>query len=203
MIRTSLAAFVVAGLASGTHAGFVEIPDLFPTGVDDSGMVLPGGATDPHYFILETGGFGIVVSKPHDTWARNDTNSKWIWETATGQPTNVTRTFRLTFDLTGLDPSTATITGEWATDNTGLDILINGMSTGNTSGGFSSFTRFFIGVDAGFVDGINTLDFVVLDFGSISGFRVGEISGMALPAPATFLLLGLGGLRGTRRRRRP
>ena len=124
-----------------------------------------------------------------------------MWETETGQPTNVTRTFRLTFDLTGLDPSTATITGQWATDNFGPDILINGMSTGNTSGGFGSFTAF--SVSSGFVDGINTLDFVVQDFGVIAGFRVGEISGMAVPAPATFLLLALGGRRGTRRRRRP
>lgn len=38
-MRTSLAAFVVAGLASGTNAGFVEILDLLPTGVDALGAV--------------------------------------------------------------------------------------------------------------------------------------------------------------------
>lgn len=36
-------------------------------------------------------------------------------------------------------------------------------------------------INSGFVQGINTLDFVVQDVGSISGFRVGEISGTAQP----------------------
>ena len=45
-------------------------------------------------------------------------------------------------DLTGLDPLTAVIQGSWSTDNSGNDILVNGVSTGNTSPSFGGFTSF-------------------------------------------------------------
>ena len=110
----------------------MSIPGLYATGVDDFGNALTSGDVDTHYLILETGTNAVVV-KPSGAWLANDANSMWVWEQINGQPTNVTRTFRLTFDLKGLDPTTANIGGTWATDNTGLDILINGASTGNTS----------------------------------------------------------------------
>lgn len=43
-------------------------------------------------------------------------------------PTKVTRTFRTTFDLTGLDPTTAVINGLWGVDVFGEDMLLNGVS---------------------------------------------------------------------------
>ena len=36
------------------------------------------------------------------SYIANDSSSRWIWENSNGQPTNVIRTFRTTFDLTGL-----------------------------------------------------------------------------------------------------
>jgi hypothetical protein len=71
-------------------------------------------------------------------------------------------------DLTGLDPTTALVTGQWATDNAGNDILINGISTAQTSGGFNTFTAFMI--SSNFVPGINTVDFVVEDLAISLGF---------------------------------
>ena len=44
-------------------------------------------------------------------------------------------------------------------DNLGLDILLNGVSTGITSPGFTSYTPFTI--TSGFLPGMNTLDFVI------------------------------------------
>jgi hypothetical protein len=196
-----LACALALAAVQSLSAGLVAIPGLYTTGVDDDGNVLPGGAVDTHYHILETGTDAIVVSTPAGSWIPNDGTSMWVWQQANGQPTNVTRTFRLTFDLTGLDPSTASISGTWATDNTGLNILINGQSTGNTSGGFTSYSNF--AVTSGFIAGINTLDFIVQDFGVIAGFRVGSISGIAatVPAPgAAALLIGLGMIGGRRRR---
>ena len=64
------------------------------------------------------------------SWVNNTSTRRWIWETAAGTPVNVTRTFRTTFDLTGLDASTASLSGLWAADNAGLDIFINGAATG-------------------------------------------------------------------------
>jgi hypothetical protein len=38
--------------------------------------------------------------------------------------------YETTFDVTGFDPSTVRLIGRWATDNEGVNILINGISTG-------------------------------------------------------------------------
>lgn len=49
------------------------------------------------------------------------------------------------------------VVGSWAVDNTGLDILVNGVSTGITSPGFGSYVSFTI--TSGLLAGANTLDF--------------------------------------------
>jgi hypothetical protein len=51
--------------------------------------------------------------------------------------------YRTTFNLAGFNPSTASITGQWSTDNEGVEILINGVATGKTipnPWSFESFT---------------------------------------------------------------
>ncbi|MCZ8192348.1 MAG: PEP-CTERM sorting domain-containing protein [Microcystis sp. LE19-338.1B] len=156
---------------------------------------------------MSPSGPGIVISQSNipGAWLSNSSTSRWIWQQFDGQPANVTRTFRTTFDLTGLNPSTASIVGTWAADNFLDQILINGVSIGtipNDPGGvnYNSFSPF--NINSGFQAGINTLDFVVRDVGVISGFRVGEISGTAqpispspsVPEPSTILGLGLLGL---------
>lgn len=189
--------------AMAPPAGAVPIAGLFNTGVDGSGNALPAGSNDPHYSILSPSQAAIVImDNIPGTWLDNSSTYRWVWQTVSGTPTNTTLTFRTTFDLTGLDPSTAQITGMWATDNIGVDILINGNSTGNALPGvvvsnFSTLHPFSIA--GGFQSGLNTLDFVVTDAGSISGFLVGELSGTAdalqngvLPEPGTLALLGLG-----------
>ena len=172
---------MLVGLSTPQAQGDL-IPGLYTTGVDNSGNVLGLGVADPHYIVLDganPGSNAMTMSSIPGNYIPNNSTSLWVWENANGQPTNVTRTFRTTFDLTGLDPSTASITGSWATDDYGPDIEINGVSTGQISPGFSSFTTFSI--TSGFVSGLNTIDFVDLDVGVISGFRVGSISGTAAP----------------------
>jgi hypothetical protein len=100
----------------------------------------------------------------------------------------VTRIFRTTFDLTGFDPQTAVIQGFWATDNSGLDIKLNGNSTGialPTSSGtnYSVLHPFSINDPAFLREGINTLEFVVEDTGGVAGFRA-ELTGTATAAPS-------------------
>lgn len=154
-----------------------QIPGLHPTGVDAFGSVLPGGAADPHYSIPLLSAQAVVVTTPDVGWLANDATSKWVWQQFDGLPTNVTLTFRLEFDLTGLNPATASVTGLWSTDNFGDDILINGASTGSTSPTHTAAAPFTI--TTGFVTGINTLDFIVRDVGLIAGFRILEIDGTA------------------------
>ena len=118
---------------------------LFNTGLAADGSV------DPHYKLILSS--DPANPTPPDTyaiianplavpqWFPNDAFSKWISPTAnqTCCPAGAGNadgdyTYRTTFDLTGLDPLTASISGKWATDNAGLNILINGHPTGNVTG---------------------------------------------------------------------
>jgi hypothetical protein len=152
----------------------------------------------------------VVVSSLPGTYAPNTSTSTWVWQQGNGQPVNVTRTFVTTFDLTGVDPDTAVITGAWGTDNQGLAIKLNGVNTGVTPllgvivDNFNHLHDFTI--SSGFVAGLNTLEFVIEDNGSVGAFRA-DLSGTAFstPIPAALPLfaggLGVIGLFARRRKR--
>jgi GH25 family lysozyme M1 (1,4-beta-N-acetylmuramidase) len=165
------------------------IPGVFNTGVDDNNNLLVAGAVDPHYQLIASADSGYpgpsawVVNGgyPIPPWLTNGLNSEWIAPRAAENIGNLpgNYTYRLTFNLTGLDPNAAVITGNWAADNVGVDILLNGASTHlSNSNGFSIFSAFVI--TNGFLGGTNTLDFVVNNAGSTTnptGLRV-ELSGV-------------------------
>jgi hypothetical protein len=187
------------GLCLATSAWAAPITSLYSTGLNAVGSPLPLGSSDADYVIVENGSAAAKVIWDVQHYFPNDANSQWIWQNADGLPIKVTRTFRTTFDLTGLDPTTATINGLWGTDNEGLDIVLNGTSLGiNLLGvvdtNFKSLHGLTISPGA-FVAGLNTLDFVIQDSGGISGFRA-QLSGDArpngVPEPATLALLSLG-----------
>jgi hypothetical protein len=164
------------------QSGSAAVISVFGTGLSAGGTPLPGGSADPHYTVVETGTAARVLTSPHPLYVPNSSTSLWIWENATGFPINVTRTFRTTFDLTGLDPSSAVLNGLWGVDNIGF-VYLNGVYTGVslpvfTTGNFTSLHPYTI--TSGFVPGINTLDFVVTDFGVVSAFRT-DLSGTADP----------------------
>lgn len=184
-------ALCVLGLATGARAQ-TTVP-LFSSGVDSGGSVLSGGAHDPHF---ERVGFGPAVvihsaSLP-SSWLPNSSTSKWIWADAFGE-TAGTLTFRTTFDLSGFDPSSASLVGKWSSDNESF-ITLNGAPTGNSLGstGFGSLHSF--SVSSGFVSGVNTLDFVVSNTGGPGGLRVDNLSftaneTSAVPEPASLPML--------------
>ena len=177
---TSIVLTVFLGVSSPVYAS--PIDTLFNTGVDSAGAVLPDGTIgDPHYSLIppvptdstaetrirtSAGGF------PIPPYIGDNTLSSWIGPNNDGElngPSG-TYTYRTTFDLTGFASNTASITGQWSTDDDGLDILINGTSLGYTNSSFSTFSQFLITSD--FVSGINTLDFKVNNGGGPTALRV-------------------------------
>ncbi len=189
-----IAALVATAVAPCTLAAPQPIPGLFNTGLDASGQALPAGSMDPHYTLVESADAGapgpaaFVVNEgfPIPPWIGNSATSKWIAPTAAQGTGNAAGdyTYRLTFSLDDFLPGTATITGQWTSDNGGPAILLNGAATGQSqSGNFGAFSPFSI--TGGFVAGTNTLDFVVTNAGDSAnptGLRV-ELSGSAEPEP--------------------
>ncbi|HYV29515.1 MAG TPA: lamin tail domain-containing protein, partial [Candidatus Binatia bacterium] len=187
---------------AGLHLAAAPIPGLFNTGVGTNGALLANSAVDPHYRLIQSadaaapGPNAFVVNDtlfPIVTgpWVANGPNSKWIAPQANQSSGNQPGDYkyRITFDLTGLEPSSAILTGRWTSDNGGPDVLLNDASTGLTSDGNFPVLGNPFTISAGFVDGINTLDFVVNNGApgiNPTGIRV-ELSGTAdlQPPPGT------------------
>lgn len=178
------------------------ITGLFNTGASVT------GTTDNYWRIITPDGPAEVILQSIYplTWVPASSDSGWVWRDNQGQPTGtganpLVYVFRYTFALAPtLDPGSVLITGQWSTDNAGNDILVNGVSTGLSSPGYTSFTGFTLNSD--FRAGNNTIDFVVTDWGNIGGFRLEWLSATAnllapepsssVPEPSSLILVALG-----------
>ncbi len=182
------------------------IPGLFNTGVDNNGTPLPSGvgSIDPHYTItVNPDGSGPSARVQDDpaipgAWLPNSATSKWIGpQFNTSASAGGDYTYETTFDLTGFYPATAEIRGMWATDNAGLEILLNGQSIYSVSNGFGVLTPFTIPVGSPFQAGVNTLTFRLNNASQgYTGLRVEGLAGtaVAIPEPSSLALLGLAGM---------
>jgi hypothetical protein len=172
----------VAGTAVSQNAALCvcqqPIPGIYGTGVNGQGALLADGAVDPHYKLTASadpnypGPDALVINEawpiaPAGPWVPSGPVSRWIGPRAEQNQIADPNfgnaagdyTFRTSFDLTGYDLAQVKLVGQWAVDNLGTDILLNGNSTGITSPGFGGFTPFTI--SSGLVAGINTLDFKI------------------------------------------
>lgn len=197
----------------GVFALRADTIDVYSTGVGPSG-ILSDGALDAQYtLVANADGSGpnsyVVIQNgfPIPPWVADNSSSKWIAPVAnenqqSDQPGLYD--FQTTFDLTGLDPSTAVIAGYWTADNKGDYIELNGVNIGfaTPNDAYAALNTAFTITDAsgsGFLPGINTLDFVETNSPGVAGNPTGvrvELSGtadpMPVPEPATFGLIGLG-----------
>ena len=162
---------------------------LHNTGMDAPGNPATPGGADAHYVMTVSadtvypGPTAHVIDPVPAMWLANGASADSQWISASRDdiyiPASGTYVFRQEFTLpqgfTG-----ASISGRWMSDNA-AEIHLNGVPTGQTTpaGGYTAWTPFAL--QSGFVEGINTLDFVVESlsvFGatSYSGVRV-EMSG--------------------------
>jgi len=205
--RLTLTAVAVAAMAIITISDAKAIPvgTFYNTGVDDTQTTLANLAPETHYTLVSTPdgstpGVRVATSAngfPIPPWLDDNSLSAWI-----GPNTNSSLDgaaglydYRTTFDLTGFDASTAALSGQWAADNAGIDILINGVSTSQTVGGFDAFSS--LSISTGFVNGLNKIDFIVRNDGGPTGLRVeGLLTADAVvsdvPEPMSLAILGVG-----------
>ena len=175
-IIATLAFFVLMAAATGC-AGLFSKP-FDPNSLINTGTTSEG-TEDPTYILLSGPTCQASPCKTYVTVSddfpapyrlTNTSAAKWI--EPVGPNNNVhpvgQYVFRMMFSLKGVDLSTVVIDGQWASDNPGRDILINGVSTGNKSPSLSEFSHFTI--KSGFHSGDNTLDFVVDNTDPLPGY---------------------------------
>ncbi len=213
MIHTVLktaAAVAIAALPLAANAAVLT--DLYNTGLTASGGALGAGngQSDGNYVVTPgtIGAAGPAVTYYNTAYAAENAGSRWISYASNGGSAAGNFTLSTTFDLTGYDISTASISGLWGVDNDG-EIFLNGVSTGIILGGGDNQANFNIlhafSITSGFVSGVNTLSFAVTDLGQPAALRVDSIVGEAalVPEPATWGLMIVGfGLVGIAARRR-
>lgn len=160
------------------------IPGIYSTGLSDNRLPLADGETDPHYLLSlsEDVSFPGPESKvvfsdafPINPWIYNDNDSKWIAPRADAGEFNApgTYVYTLAFSLGAFKHETAEVRGFWTTDNNGMDILLNGKSTGySTAYNSFAFGFFPFEIKEGFSEGLNTISFVVFNGEAPTGLRV-------------------------------
>jgi len=122
---------------------------------------------------------------PAAYWLANSATSKWIAPAADenypslGTPhPGGDYIYRISFDLTGFDFNTVSISGTWGVDNAGT-IRLNGVYTGSNTTSYNPLVPFSL--SSGFHAGINDLDFVINNYAAggsnPTGVRVDELSG--------------------------
>lgn len=152
-------------------------------------------------FLTGSGDFQAAVSVigRGDYIASNTTGSTG------GYPGDYTQfVFRQTFDLTGYDAANATLSFQWAADDTGEGFAergswlnrftVNGSGfQGIDSDGYYNYDAGKIVLLTGFTSGVNTIDFYVQGNGITDGFELKVLSftGTSTGAPDSASTIGL------------
>jgi hypothetical protein len=150
---------------------------VFNTGVDampenaDPHWQIVAEELDPRWQIAPTPKNADFQSRPAIVFAptyacynvMRSPDSQWITPRLSKKMSPGLYAFRTTFDLSGLDPSTARLHGGFAVDNRVEAIRLNGRDvTVPWHADYGQWLGFcLLDIRRGFVEGINTLDFVV------------------------------------------
>lgn len=175
------------------------ISGLFNTGVDSSGALLVGGngTVDPNYTVISGPGISSpvqAVTYYNGAYFADGPASRWISVNANGSSAGSgTYVFQTTFDLTGFNPATASISVQCGTDNALTGVTLNGGAVAGDCDGFSGAFSGAFNITSGFQSGINMLQFSVQDFGAPMALRAQFTSDVAplngeIPEPSTAIL---------------
>lgn len=182
------------GLASTAHA--VPIPGLYSTGQETT------GSQDNHWGLAISSEMypTVVASRVPGAWV-DPTAADYAWISVNELPNGPTGdyVYRLIFDLTGFDPSTAALSLDVASDNA-ASVFLNDTSTGINTPSFWSWTSGT--VNSGFQAALNVLDIVLTNnsegpTGVVLNFTSSSVTPMSnqdnvVPEPETATLLWLG-----------
>ncbi|MGB5718875.1 MAG: VPLPA-CTERM sorting domain-containing protein [Gammaproteobacteria bacterium] len=196
-------------------ASFTTLPNgfnLYNTGDVD------GNSEDNNYYMTLNpyNGSASAFLNSASYLSVNTVDSSWIGPSGVNvdAPEEEYR-IAIEIDLTSINVSTFSLDGFWVSDNQGLDILVNGNSTGQTNTGnhtqapdASADNAFTLSGLDGLIAGINIIEFewVNIPFTSANPTHVRvEFSGYSVvPVPAAVWLFGSGllGLVGMARRKK-
>lgn len=142
---------------------------LYPTGFDDAKTLLEGGTVDPHYVLWTSCdqtrlGPDMYVTTDILDYTANDEKSKWISPAPTLGGVRGVYTYRTTFLIDSAKVEGSTLSASVLSGGS-LKVYLNDQPTGieNLTPGFPGPHRnlFSFVLTNGFVQGVNTLDFVV------------------------------------------
>jgi len=201
--RSLLFALGLAAALTASQARAASITTLYSTGVDAAHALLPPSSPDTHY-VMSAGSsdgttgltpFVVPPGFPIPPWVANTATAQWITPKMP-EPVNGPYNYTTTFDLTGFVPGTASISGKLSADDQLIGVLLNGVLVAppvtTPDAGFTSLHPFSI--TAGFVAGINTLEFLTLNNHQVVTGLIVDMTGTAtaVPEPASLAMLGIG-----------
>lgn len=160
---------------------------IFSIGVNASGGLLPLGSREVHFELFsappDVAHVTYVMNSLPFGYVANTATSQWIGPSANpfGQTTLGGYVYRMSFDLGGFDPSTASVHLRLASDNAS-SIFLNGGDTGIalSSATTSYETLHDFDITSGFDTGVNVIDVHVHNDFSPTGIQL-ALTGEATP----------------------
>ena len=200
MVR--LVAFVAALLIPASSFAQINLT-VHNTGVNSSDVVVSPGAETAFWTMLSAPPAATEVVGQNafrynaGPYAPDSSTSAWSSMAASGNASVAGfYVYQLLVDVSGVDPATVVITGQFGTDNDGF-IRVNGGANAATTtfGGFGALTNFTL--NSGFVPGSNSIQVGMNNGGNPTAFRVqfSSATGSPIQVPTMpewfFLILAL------------